>query len=163
MKKVPSPTTMPLQRQRTRGFTLVELVVTILIVAILASIAIPSYISYVRKSRRTDAKSALLNMASLEERYFSTNNSYSQNPADLGYPAPFPISLGTNYTVTTANLSALPAQAGPPPTVATYTITATAVGDQVNDTQCASFTVTSAGVQTAADSNGVPNTQTCWR
>ena len=68
-----------------RGFTLIELVIAMVIVSILAALAIPSYSAYVRKSRRTDAKNALLDMASLEERFFTTNNTYSSTPSDLGY------------------------------------------------------------------------------
>ena len=56
---------------RDRGFTLVELIVAMVILATLTAIAIPSYSIYVLKSHRTEAKSALLDLASLEERYFS--------------------------------------------------------------------------------------------
>ena len=55
------------------------------IAAILAAIAIPAYSNYVRKAHRTEAKSAVLDIASLEERWFSTNNSYTDVPSNLGY------------------------------------------------------------------------------
>jgi type IV pilus assembly protein PilE len=151
--------------RRTAGFTLIELMITVSIVAILAAIAIPSYNAYIRKSRRTDAKSALLDMASLEERYFSSNNAYSSSPSDLGYATALPILISTDYTVTSVNFSvvqAIAGGAGVVPQVATYSFIATPVGDQVNDTQCASFTVTSGGGQTAKNSAGVDSTQTCW-
>ena len=74
-----------------RGFTLVELMVVVVIATILLSIAVPSYMSQVRQSRRTEAKTAVLDLASREERYFSTNGSiYSVTPADLGYVGPLP-------------------------------------------------------------------------
>ena len=72
-------------RHRHRGFTLVELIVAMVILSILAAIAIPSYSQYVLKSHRTEAKSALLDAASLEERFFSTSNLYTNNPTQLGY------------------------------------------------------------------------------
>src|SRR5882724_411021 len=73
-------------RADSRGFTLVELMVVIVIASILMAIAIPSYKNSIRKSRRTDAKTALLDLAGREERFFSTNGRYSQTPAELGYP-----------------------------------------------------------------------------
>ena len=84
---------------RDRGFTLVELIVAMVILATLAAIAIPSYSSYVLKSHRTEAKSALLDLASLEERYFSTANTYSNNPPDLGYTgaAGVPFTVGSGW------------------------------------------------------------------
>src|ERR1700687_4891412 len=124
---------------KARGFSLIELLIAMVIVAILAAIAIPSYQTYTLRSHRTDAKSALLDMASLEERFFSTNNSYSQTPSDLAYAgaapcpcAPFPVGLNGYYQIT--NLQAV---AATPPagvtngTPATYTITASAIGTQV--------------------------------
>jgi type IV pilus assembly protein PilE len=151
-----------------RGFTLVELMITVVIVSILASIAIPSYTSYIQKSRRTDAKSALLNIASLEERYFSTNNTYTNLPVNLGYPAttplpPLPFTVGSGYyQVTVAvTLATPPANNLTVGTPATYTITATTFGSQVNDAACTSFILTSAGQQTAT---GSPTASVdCWK
>ncbi len=149
-------------RPRSGGFTLIELVVAMVIVAILAAIAIPGYTSYVRKGRRTDAKSALLDMASLEERYFSLNNKYSTTATDFGYTA-FPVTIGSSstldYQVITPTMQ-LPSSTAP----ASYTLQANAYGDQQNDTQCATFTLDSTGVQKSATSAGSNNTEpgTCW-
>lgn len=145
------------------GFTLIELMITVAIVGILAAIAIPSYNAYVLRSHRTDARKALLDMASLEERYFSSNNAYSSNPPDLGYPAGLPVLISTDYSATIGVAAATQGTATTAPTVATYTLIATAVGTQVSDTQCRSFTVTSLGVQTALNSAGTDNTATCWQ
>jgi type IV pilus assembly protein PilE len=145
---------------RTAGFTLVELVVTMVIAAILAAIAIPAYSNYVRKAHRTEAKSAVLDIASLEERWYSTNNNYTNVPANLGYTgtANSAFSVGSGYynvlVTTTAATSST--------TLATYTITATAVGDQSKDTQCLQFVVTSNGGQTATGAASAVNTNTCW-
>src|ERR1700744_2113514 len=73
---------------RNGGFTLIELMITIVIASILLSVAIPSYQNQVRKSRRTEAKNAVLDLAAREERYLSIYNLYSQQPGDLGYAAP---------------------------------------------------------------------------
>jgi type IV pilus assembly protein PilE len=142
--------------RKIAGFTLIELVVAMVIAAILAAIAIPSYSSYVRKSRRTDAKTALLDIASLEERLYSTTNTYSSTPTDLGYTgANFPVTLGgRDYTV---DITAVTQATSTAP--AFFSVTATAVNDQLNDTQCGTMTVTSTGVQSAS----TDNSGACWR
>jgi type IV pilus assembly protein PilE len=153
-------------RSRLAGFTLIELMVTMVIAAVLLSIAIPAYNSYVLKSHRTDAKSALVDLASLEERYFSTQNTYTSVPSQLGYTGgavPFTVGSGyyniTGITVIGAVAPTTTTSAGTP---ASYSITATAIGNQVQDTACATFTITSGGVQTAATSGGVANNAACW-
>jgi type IV pilus assembly protein PilE len=146
---------MQCRSKKSAGFTLVELLVAMVIASILAAIAIPAYSNYVRKSRRTDAKSALLDMASLEERYFSTSNTYSVSTTELGYSGTWPITVGSSYytiaapTVTAATTTA----------PATYTLVATAIGDQTKDAPCQTFTLTSTGVQSATPDP----TSTCWR
>ena len=154
------------QARLSRGFTLIELMVTMVIAAILLSIAIPAYNLYVLKSHRTDAKSALVDLASLEERYFSTQNTYTSNPSQLGYTAgavPFTVGSGyyqiNNITATLPIAPTSPTTAGTP---ATYTISAIAIGTQVQDTACATFTITSGGVQTAATNGGIANNTACW-
>ena len=133
----------------SRGFTLIELMVTVAIVGILASIATATYTSQVQKSRRTDARSALLDLAGREEKLFSTTNAYSAAATDLGYAA-FPVAVGSGYY----NVSAA---VGNPPV--TYVITATATGMQVNDTSCVTLSVNELGVQS---STGTGTAATCW-
>jgi len=138
------------------GFTLVELMITIVIGTILLSIAIPSYQSQIRKSRRTEAKTAILDLASREERLFSTTNNYSQAPVDMGYPGAWPQSIGGGYY--TVSVTAAPVAGNVP---ATFTITATAVNTQLKDTQCQTFTVDQTGKQASLDANGANSNATC--
>lgn len=63
---------------RSRGFTLIELVVAIAIVAILAAIAYPSYLDQVVKTRRSAAASCMMEQAQFMERYYSTHMSYAE-------------------------------------------------------------------------------------
>jgi type IV pilus assembly protein PilE len=156
-------------RHRHQGFTLVELIVAMVILATLAAIAIPSYNQYVLKAHRTEVKSALMDAASLEERFFSTSNLYTNNPMQLGYGvAATPVTVGTGYYIIsniTVTLPVAPAGASPGGTPATYLITAVPNPGsmQVNDTQCAVFTINSAGQQTALNSGGTDNTANCWQ
>src|SRR5580692_9710111 len=87
---------------RHTGFSLIELMIVVSIITILAAIAVPSYNSSVRKSRRTEAKTAITDFAAREERLYATQNAYSTDPVALGYTAAggsFPVSTGTYYQI----------------------------------------------------------------
>jgi type IV pilus assembly protein PilE len=146
-------------KQHSLGVTLIELMITVAIVAIIAAIAIPSYNSYVLRSHRVEAKSALLNLATMEERLYSTKNLYSALPTDLGYSGGLPIVVGNGYYQVNINN----VQAATTTAPATYTLTATPVAGnmQANDTACASFTVDQSGTQTATGSPTA--TVDCWK
>jgi type IV pilus assembly protein PilE len=150
-----------------RGFTLIELMVVVIIATILLSIAIPSYMSQVRQSRRTEAKTALLDLAGREESYFATNGSiYTATAANVGYtglPATTPSGY---YTVTVACIAAQGAALGCDPNAnapngPAYYLTATPVAGtpQAKDTQCTSFSVDSLGNQFSTGTNTVAQ---CW-
>lgn len=149
----------------TRGFTLIEVMIAVTIVTILLAIAIPTYQSSVRKSRRVEARTAVLDAAAREQRYYSINQTFTNAQGDLGYAAAGTntavtgISVGSGYyTITIPNIAA-PAAGAP----ATFSVTATAAGTQVNDTGCQTFTVTSTGQQSATDSGGADATVACWQ
>ncbi len=75
-------------RQLQAGFTLIEIMITVAIAAILMAIAYPNYQQYLVESRRTDAQNALLAFATSMERYHSDNNSYANAHSGTGYPNP---------------------------------------------------------------------------
>jgi type IV pilus assembly protein PilE len=155
---------MKMSFQPSRGFTLIELMVAVAVTAILATVAVTSYSSFVLRAHRTEAKTALLDMASLEERYLSTSaTGYSSNPTDLGYPNVFPIAFGSGYYQIKAADFVVNLPVVNTSTPGSFSITATATGNQVNDTACAKFTVTSAGARTALSQAGTDNTTTCWQ
>jgi type IV pilus assembly protein PilE len=148
--------------RRAAGFTLTELMVAIAIATILTSIALPSYLGQIRKSRRTEARTTLLNMATTMERMYSTTNSYLDTngkliPLDVGYsndPAVnFPLKVGGGYYTVNAAVTA---------TTFTFTATPTAGNAQAADKQCATFSITETGLQSAADSGGGDTSDTCW-
>ena len=104
----------PLSRvSSAAGFTLIELMITIVIATVLLTIAIPSYQSQIRKSRRTEAKTALLDLAAREERYLSTNSAYTTNNTGLGYTLVFPQTVGSGYyQISICVANALPCAGG---------------------------------------------------
>ena len=145
---------------RFRGFSLIELMVVLVIAAILMGIAVPAYRQYVIRADRADATSALLRMASNQERFYIQNNTYaSAGQMATAPPAGLGIS-GTErgwYTLTIAARNG-GLQAG-------YTATATvdSAQNQKTDTQCWTFTVDDRGTRTAQTNGGADNTTTCWR
>jgi type IV pilus assembly protein PilE len=150
----------------SRGFTLVELIVTMVIATILVSIAIPTYQVEMRKSRRTEAKTTALDAASREERYYATQNTYSADTGQLGYTSSsgsFPVTTGTYYEISSISVTA-PTASATGVTTGTFTVTVQALptGPQVADTSCQTFVVTQTGAQTATGTDPTPNT-TCWQ
>jgi type IV pilus assembly protein PilE len=137
---------------RSRGFTLVELMVTVAIIGVLASIAWPSYNQSVMHSRRTDAVQTLSYYRQALERCYSQNFTY-QNAAPTPCPAaPGAAVVSTDgyYNVTFAILAT------------SYLITAVPIGVQVNDLQCQQLTVNQSGQTAALDSTAANSTLTCW-
>jgi type IV pilus assembly protein PilE len=154
-------------RRADAGFTLIELVVAMTIVSILATIAVSTYNSSVRKARRTEARTALLDLASREERYMSTNSAYSATASDLGYGTAFPQSVGSGYyQVAAPKVVAATNPVGlTPGTAATFLFTVTPVAGkgQDKDLQCQKFTVDNTGLQAAYDSTGTDQSTNCWK
>ncbi len=145
-----------------RGFTLIELMIVVAIIVVLAGIAIPAYNKSVMKSNRAAAKTALLDLAAREEKFYSLTNSYSATPTDLygtGATITFPmnaplsgqalyqIQFNSNYPITTASGT----------TPATYAIEAVPIsgGPQASD-PCGTFYLNSAGQQSVSGSGS------CW-
>ena len=151
--------------RKDSGFSLIELMIVVVIATILAAIAIPSYNSSIRKSRRTEAKTALTDLAAREERYFATQNVYTNDPVALKYVASgaWPVAIGNYYSIS----SVVVTQAAASPTATTpgtYTlqITPTAGSTQLKDTSCQTFQVDQTGKQTSLNSGGADSTATCW-
>ncbi len=120
-----------------RGFTLIELMMVVAIVAVIVSIAVPAYNRHVEKSRRADAQSALLSGAQALERCFTRNNAY--NAAACTLPTASPDGF---YTI---RVTATPS---------TYTLTATATGTDA----CSPFTLDHLGVR----GSGGTDADRCW-
>jgi type IV pilus assembly protein PilE len=120
---------------RARGFTVIELMIVLGIVAILVALAYPSYIDYVRKARRGEAQQLLMNWSINQEIWRSNNPEY----ATVGQ-LPEPTHDSYDFTL-------------PVRSAVAFTLRATATGDQLNDLakgDCTVLTITSAGAKSPA-------------
>ena len=135
------------------GFTLVELIVTVAIMAILARIGTSAYSSFVLKANRADAKNALIADAQALERCYSQYYYYQATGTQTACPTLSAQSPNGYYNITATTLTA-----------AAFKLTAAPVagGRQVKDTQCASFTIDNLGNQKASNSGGTDNSSFCW-
>lgn len=131
------------------GFTLIELLITITVIGILTSIAIPSYQNYMTKARRSDAQQLIMLIANRQEQYLLDARAYTTtigagglNVAQTGWTCTATTCSNNFYSVTAA------IDAGPPPT---YTVTATATGPQTSD---GNLSLTSAGVRSRSAGDG---------
>lgn len=130
------------------GFTLIELMVVVAVIAILAAIAYPSMQDHVRKAKRAEGKTALLKAAQLLERYYSDNNTYVVDIAPLFalgagatvYSGENPADTKSAYQITVA------AATGPCPLANCFLLTATP-NNPFADADCGNLTLTSTGVR----------------
>jgi type IV pilus assembly protein PilE len=113
-----------MKRVKQRGFTLIELMVTVAIVAILARIAFPSYTSYIKKGARRAAQAQMLDIANREQQFLLANRAYVTYSALLTSGYSLPTELSGKYTPTIVVGSS---------TVPAFTVTFTAIGAQADD------------------------------
>jgi len=130
----------PAARARRRGFTLVEVMIVVAMIAVLAAVALPTYQSSVRKARRADARSALVTTAQLMERYATEHSGNGYSSAILStVPGSTvvakPASDNGYYALRLGNLG-----------TATFTLSAVPQGGQAVD-ECATFTLDERGVR----------------
>jgi type IV pilus assembly protein PilE len=140
--------------QRERGVTLIELLTVIVVLGILASIAVPSYRSYLLRAHRTDAKTALLQVQAAEEKFYLQANKYTQ---DLISAPPAGLGLGNVSSNGYYDLSI-----EFPVDDQTYKANAApkAGSGQSDDTKCTQFSITDTGLR---DASGPGGRDYCWR
>lgn len=131
-----------------RGFTLVELMVALGILAIIMAIAIPAYTTYVTRSNRTEGKALLMNTAQALERCFTRYNAYNSANCQVS----FPVSSENGWYEMASGDQTINAAA--------YTLVATPQDAQATrDTDCANFTLTQNGTRGVSGSADVED---CW-
>lgn len=137
--------------KKTKGFTLIEIIIVTVILGILASVAVTTFDSQKRKSYRTDGIRAVSVMAQRMENWRASTGAYTTDIDDVGGNAfPLPPDAPRYSLVLVADAAA-----------ETYTITATAVGAQAQDEDCYKFILAHTGRKTAEKFDTTANDK-CW-
>ncbi|MCP3852652.1 MAG: prepilin-type N-terminal cleavage/methylation domain-containing protein [Gammaproteobacteria bacterium] len=146
----------------SKGFTLIEIMIVVAVVAILAAIAVPSYSDYVLRAKRVDAANKLMDIANRQQQYFLDNRSYGTAAQLYVTAAQLLLAQGScatndieseeaNYCITITI---------PNPQDGTYSLSAAPQGSQVDDSSdCTTITYNSSG-QTG--NTGSATTKACW-
>ena len=140
--------------RRSRGFTLIELMITVAIVGILASIALPAYKEQVARGKRSDVQAALVEDAAYMQRYYEANNTYKTVGTGAGAISPqlpntqSPRTGAANYTITIDTTKT---------TDTAFGLSAAPTGSMTGD-KCGTFTYDNLGTKGSGSTVGK-----CWR
>jgi len=127
---------------KTKGFTLIELMIVAAIIGILAGVAYPSYVDFTLRSNRSEGQRELMRLANLQEQLYVDSRAYTADMTKLGLAtSPF-ITESGNYSIAGVSDGE------------TFTLTATAKLAQLKDSNCLAMTVTQTGAKTP--------TSSCW-
>jgi type IV pilus assembly protein PilE len=144
---------------RSRGFTLIELMIVVAIVAILGAVALPSYRSSVQKSQRAEARGALLETAQFMQRFYSQNDRYDQDRAGTAIAIPGPLATVPKGSSST-NANYLLSFSGTP-TVSGFTVQAVPrSGGTMASDACGTLSLDNVGRRTVSGSMSVAD---CWK
>lgn len=136
-----------MQRRRNTGVTLIELMVVVVIVAILAAIAYPSYRQYAIRANRTEAKTAMLQIAQGLEKCYTRFHVYDHDDCEVDTDL---TTEAGNYAV----VGVLGAQ--------TYLLTATPQGGQADDTKCGILSLDQIGTRRERNGQALVQANKCW-
>ena len=140
------------KHRRIAGFTLIEVMITVAVVAILAAVALPNYIEYLTRSKLVEAKTNLSDMRTRLEQYFLDNRAYPAAPANCILAGPGPAGPGNIYLPASAKYFTVTCSTM---TAAAYTISAAGLGF--------TFTIDQANARkTTAAPAGWATSAVCW-
>lgn len=149
------------------GFTLIELMITVAIIGILASIAVPSYSSYIARARRADARAQLMQVTQLMQRFYTANDRFDKDRSALVTDAASAFLASVNRSPADGTkiydlvFGTFPSDGQS----FTASMVPVATGAMAND-ECGSFTIASTGVR-GVNVNGSPGSTTlrdkCWK
>ena len=139
--------------QYKRGFTLMEVMVTVTVIGVIVAIGFPAYNSHMLKTRRAAASACVVEFAQFMERNYTTSMSYSTDQDGEATELP-----DSNCRIDLTPFYAFSLEA----TVQTYLLTASPIGQQGKDTSCGVLTLDQAGFRTAAGSDVPEKIRECF-
>ncbi|MBB2777076.1 UNVERIFIED_ORG: type IV pilus assembly protein PilE [Comamonas terrigena] len=128
--------------RKSKGFTLIELMVAVAVVGILAAVAYPSYMEHVRKTRRVETQTLMMDVVTRQQQRMLDVRSYATTLSDLGVTVPAQVSSAYTLTLTLSAAGAVPG----------FTLTAAPQGAQTRES-CGTLSVTNRAVKSPAQ---------CW-
>jgi type IV pilus assembly protein PilE len=131
----------PCAEQRRQGWTLVELIVTLAILAILLGIAYPAYNNQVLKARRADGHALLYHAAQRQQQFFTTNNQFTATAGAGG------LEMCTGDGCSATSQDGYYTLSIDRPSTTTYTLTGTAQSPQTDDSACGNLTLSHLNVK----------------
>lgn len=144
---------------RQRGFSLLELMIVVAVIAILSSIALPYFGDQLAKGRRAEGKAALLRTALAQERHYTKFGSYATSVSTLVGSDGLSGVDSSGNTESGYYIVSIQNGAG-----TVFTAQAQTQGSQVDDNRfCYRFFVDNLGVKTAVDASGNDTTDICWK
>ena len=148
---------LTLRRQRKSGFTLIELLIAIAVLSIITAIALPNFREHIRRGRRLEARSLLLENAQFMERFFTENNRYNLR-ADGATAVVLPI-LASPRSGTVLYIISFDTLA--PITADTFNLRAVPVADGAMEADaCGTYLLSNLGVR--ANLNNTKSSAECW-
>ncbi|WP_243021543.1 type IV pilin protein [Simplicispira sedimenti] len=133
-------------QKKHQGFTLIELMIVVAVVAILTAIAYPSYNEYIRRGHRAEARAGLLQAAQWLERAATATGTY---PLTAAFPANLKAIPNNRYDISVVSDGA------------TFTLTATPKAGQTGD-KCGNYTLTNTGLRGANGTTTGDIVTQCW-
>ncbi|TWI54860.1 type IV pilus assembly protein PilE [Pseudomonas duriflava] len=146
--------------KRTQGFTLIEVMITVVIIAILAAVAIPSYGRYVIRAHRSEGQALLTEAAARLERYYAQNYAYTSTAADLAMRNTSNGTVSSDNGYYTLSITVNTDTSSDYSSYGPYLLTATAAGTQAKDTECGNLTLSAQGAKGATGTGAAAD---CWR
>lgn len=146
--------------RRAQGFTLLELMIVVAVVAILAAVAYPSYRDSVLKGRRAEARTALAELLQQQERFMTQNNTYKTFVSTDSVP--FRTYAGDNASNSSYKLSATTCDASGSTTPTIKECVKVVATPNQSDPVVGTLALTSTGVKTCTGTASSTNFKLCW-
>ena len=159
-----------MKNNKYKGFTLLELMISVAILGVIAAVAVPAYTDHIKKAKRTPAKVELLRIAQMQESYFVQNLSYARDLTDTAGGLGLGANVHTDQNEYGITMTALDSGGGnctgvAADSCASFTITATPFtnSSQSGDNDCPRFTISNTGQKGTAASASIDQVRKCWK